>query len=150
MKPSIRIGPGRPVKHVLQGADPVLADSRQDGTSRIVGTHRSGTPSLRVNEAAALPSPQVVLSCGSSGTTAASDSLPAAARFPAPHRLQDGPGRAIPQDAPAGEGLPSSRRHHLNVPRPLTPESPSRPHSRIFTASMAFAVNRPARLSRGA
>ena len=26
----------------------------------------------------------------------------------------------------AGEGLPSSRRHPLNVPRPLTPESPSR------------------------
>jgi len=42
---------------------------------------------LRVNEAAALPSPQVVLSCESSGTTAASDSLPAAAHFPAPHRL---------------------------------------------------------------
>ena len=48
----------------------------------------------------------------------------------------------------AGEGLSSSRRHHLNVPRPLTPESPSRLHSRIFAASMAFAVNRPARLSR--
>jgi len=27
------------------------------------------------------------LSCGSTSTTAASDSLPAAAHFPAPHRL---------------------------------------------------------------
>jgi len=85
--------------------------------------------------------------CGSISTMAASDSLPATARFPAPHRLQDGVFRAIPQDASSGEGLSSSRRHHLNVPRPLTPESPSRPHSRIFAASMAFAVNRPARLS---
>jgi len=42
---------------------------------------------LRANEAAALPYPQVVLSCGSISTTAASDSLPAAAHFPAPHRL---------------------------------------------------------------
>src|SRR4029077_8422128 len=28
----------------------------------------------------------------------------------------------------AGEGIPSSRRHRLNVPRPLTPRSPSRLH----------------------
>ena len=32
------------------------------------------------------------------------------------------------QHASAGEGLPSSRRHLLNVPRPLTPGSPSRLH----------------------
>jgi len=51
------------------------------------------------------------------------------------------------EPASAGEGLPSSRRHLLNVPRPLTPESPSRLPSRIFTASMAFAVSRPARHS---
>jgi hypothetical protein len=51
------------------------------------------------------------------------------------------------EPASAGEGLPSSRRHLLNVPRPLTPESPSRLPSRVFTASMAFAVSRPARHS---
>ena len=67
-----------------------------------------------------------MLSCGSTGTTAASDSLPAAARFPAPHRLWDGVVHACSQCAWAGEGLPSSRRHLLNVPRPLTPRSPSR------------------------
>jgi hypothetical protein len=38
----------------------------------------------------------------------------------------------------AGEGLPSSRRHYLNVP-PHTPRSPSRLQSRSYTASMAFA-----------
>jgi hypothetical protein len=38
----------------------------------------------------------------------------------------DSPRRS--QHASAGEGLPSSRRHLLNVPRPLTPRSPSRLH----------------------
>jgi len=133
---------------MLKRSDSVPADSRQGGPSRNrTGTHQPEVSRSRANEAAALPSPQVVLSCGSTGTTTASDSLPAAAHFPAPHRLQDRAFRAFPQDASSGEGLSSSRRHHLNVPRPLTPESPSRLHPRIFTASMAFAVNRPARLS---
>jgi hypothetical protein len=35
---------------------------------------------------------------------------------------------AVPQCASAGEGLPSSRRHPLSVPRPHTPRSPSRLH----------------------
>ena len=87
MEPSCRVGLGRPVKHMLQGSDSVPTDSRQGGPSRDSGTHQSAAPSVRVNEAAALPSPQVVLSCGSTSTTAASDSLPAAAHFPAPHRL---------------------------------------------------------------
>src|SRR5579859_2252263 len=37
---------------------------------------------LRTDEAAALPSPQVVLSCGSTGTTAASDAHPASDPLP--------------------------------------------------------------------
>ncbi len=82
MEPSFRVGLGRPVKHMLQSANPVPVDNRQGGPSRILGTHRSGPPSLRVNEAAALPSPQVVLSCGSTSTTAASDSLPAPRPLP--------------------------------------------------------------------
>jgi Insertion element 4 transposase N-terminal len=72
--------------------------------------HRSGPPSLRVNEAAALPSPQVVLSCGSTSTTAASDSLPAPCPLPGSspvigQRLSAGtarplrPGRASPVPA---------------------------------------------------
>jgi len=67
------------------------------------------------------------LSCGSTGTTAASDSLPARTST---SRLHTGYRTALfhacPQCAWAGEGLPSSRRHPLNVPRPLTPGSPSR------------------------
>ncbi len=62
MEPSFRVGLGRPVKHMLQSADPVASDSRQGGPSRITGTHRSGPPSSRANEAAALPSLRVMLS----------------------------------------------------------------------------------------
>jgi hypothetical protein len=82
MEPSCRVGLGRPVKRMLQGSDSVPTDSRQGGPSRNTGTHQSAAPSSRVNEAAALPSPQVVLSCGSTSTTAASDSLPAPRPFP--------------------------------------------------------------------
>ena len=51
------------------------------------------------------------------------------------------------EPASAGEGLPSSRRHLLNVPRPLRRGVPRGCISRIFTASMAFTVNNAARLS---
>src|SRR5919109_4947226 len=47
----------------------------------------------------------------------------------------------------AGEGLPSSRRHRLNVPRPLRRGVPQGCNSRLFTPSMAFAVRDAARLS---
>ena len=83
---------------------------------------------MRTNEAAALPSPQVVLSYGSTGTTTASDSLPAPDPLPGSTPVI---GQAIPRNSQcvsAGKGLPSSRRHRLNVPRPLTPRSPSRLH----------------------
>ena len=46
----------------------------------------------------------------------------------------------------AGEGLPSSRRHLLNVPSPHTPGGSSGLQSRIYTPSMAFAVTSAARL----
>jgi hypothetical protein len=47
----------------------------------------------------------------------------------------------------AGEGLPSSRRHHLNVPRPLRRGVPRGCNSRLFTPSVAFAVKDATRLS---
>ena len=47
----------------------------------------------------------------------------------------------------AGEGLPSSRRHPLSVPRPLRRGVPQGCNSRLFTLSMAFAVRDAARLS---
>jgi hypothetical protein len=147
MEPSVRIGLGRPVKRMLQSADPVPTDSRQGGPSRNTGTHRSGPFNARVNEAAALPSPQVVLSCRSERYYGRLRLPPGRHPLPGSTPVIERRLPRQPQHAPAGEGLSSSRRHHLNVPRPLTPESPSRLPSRIFTASMAFAVNRPARHS---
>jgi len=47
----------------------------------------------------------------------------------------------------AEEGLPSSRRHPLNVPRPLRRGVLRGCDSRLFTPSMAFAVKDAARLS---
>src|ERR671934_2686470 len=47
----------------------------------------------------------------------------------------------------AGEGLPSSRRHPLNVPRPLRRGVPHGCASRLFTASMAFTLITGARHS---
>src|SRR4029077_8936069 len=98
------------------------------GTS-LIGTHRAPpSQTQRVNEAAALPSPQVVLSCGSIRTKTASDSHPAPDPLPGSTPVI---GKAIPRNSQcvsAGKGLPSSRRHRLNVPRPLTPGSPSRLH----------------------
>jgi hypothetical protein len=57
---------------------------------------------------------------GSIGTTTASDALPARRPLPGSspvigHRIS----RGITQPASTGEGLPSSRRHLLHVPRPL-------------------------------
>ena len=47
---------------------------------------------------------------------------------------------------PIGQGLPSSRRHYLNVPRPIRRRVLGGCSSRIFTASMAFTVITAARL----
>jgi hypothetical protein len=81
-----------------------------------------------MNEAAALPSPAVLLSTRL-------DQYYGRLRLPPGTRstsrlhtgYKTGPPRCS-QHASAGEGLPSSRRHLLNVPRPLTPGSPSRLH----------------------
>jgi len=101
-------------------------DSRQGGPSRISGTHRSGPPSLRVNEAAALPSPQVVLSCRSDryygrlrlppGTPPLPGSSPVIGQgLPRAPRARSGRG-GPPQFPPS----PSERS------APSTPDSPSR------------------------
>ena len=112
---------------MLQGTNRVHSDgSRRGGTSHI-GTHRAPSlTELRMNEAAALPSPAVVLS-------ARLDRYYDRLRLPpgtqSISRLHTGYRTSRPrqsQGASAGEGLSSSRRHRLNVPRPLTPGSPSR------------------------
>jgi hypothetical protein len=83
---------------------------------------------MRVNEAAALPSPRVVLSRGSTGTTTASDSLPAPHPLPGSSPVIGqgsstdtaiGFGRAGPPQFPS----PPSERS-----TPRTPDSPSRLH----------------------
>ena len=56
------------------------------------------------------------------------------------------PAAPDPSGRRAGEGLPSSRRHLLNVPSPHTPGGSSGLQSRIYTPSMAFAVTGAARL----
>jgi hypothetical protein len=100
-----------------------------------------------VNEAAALPSPAVVLSVRLDQYY---DRLRLPPGTQSTSRLHTGYRTGHPrqsQDASAGEGLSSSRRHRLNVPRPLRRGVLHGCASRLFTASMAFAVNRPARLS---
>jgi hypothetical protein len=76
---------------------------------------------LRTDEAAALPSPQVVLSCGSTGTTAASDAHPASDPLP---------------------GVTGYR-----TPRPIRRGVPHGCASRLFAASMAFTLISGARHS---
>ncbi len=95
------------------------------------------TPCAR---AAALPSPRVVLSRGSTGTTTASDSLPTRHPLPGSSPVIGDARPRTPRSASAGEGLPSSRRHLLNVPLPLRRTVPRGCISRVFAASMAFAV----------
>ena len=53
-----------------------------------------------------------------------------------------------PQVTRAGEGLPSSRRHHRYVPRPIRRGVPHGCASRLCTASMAFALISGARHSQ--
>jgi hypothetical protein len=146
MEPSARVGLGRPVQRMLQGSDPVAPDSGKGGPSRN-GTHP--IPPTAHAQAKQRPFPHRRLCCPAARAVRRPPPTPSRhpAHFPVPHRLSDGAVRACPQHASAGEGLPSSRRHLPSVPRPLTPGSPSRLHLQVFTASMAFAVNRPARLS---
>ena len=98
------------------------------GTSQI-GTHRAPpSQTQRVNEAAALPSPAVMLS---TRLDRYYDRLrlPPGARSTS--RLHTGYRTSYSTQFAVRfgrGGLPSSRRHRLNVPRPLTPRSPSRLH----------------------
>src|SRR4029453_3427142 len=92
------------------------------------------------------PSPQVVLSCDSSGTTTPSDALPARCDFPlervyapAPPSAQARGGGGPPQFPPP----PSARS------APLTPGGSSTVHARLFPSSMAFALLLRARLLLG-
>ena len=126
MEPSFRVGLGRPVEHMLQCADPVPLDSRQGGPSRISGTHQSGPPSLRVNEAAALPSPQVVLSCRSDryyGRLRLPPGAPPASRLLTGYRTRPSAGTAARSGRGGPPQFPPSPSERS---APSTPDSPSR------------------------
>jgi hypothetical protein len=102
-----------------------------------------------MNEAAALPSPAVLLSArldryyGRLRRPPGSRPLPGFTPVIGP----DAPTTTSPQGRRAGEGLPSSRRHHANVPSPLRRGVPQGCASRLYTPSVAFAVKHSARLS---
>lgn len=143
MEPSSGVGLGRPVERSLQALDILLLG----GTSH-EGTHQPFPVSKRTDEVAALPSPAVVLSARldryydrlrrppSSKPTSRFDRLWGSAlqwHLFAGHR--------------AGEGLSSSRRHLLNVPRPIRRRVLDGCASRVCTASVAFTPTSRARLS---
>jgi hypothetical protein len=84
----------------------------------------------------------------SSGTTAAPDSHPT--RISTSGLITGYRSRRSdhthPGSSRGGEGLPGSRCHPLNVPRPIRREVHRGCKSRLFTPSMAFAVRDAARL----
>ncbi len=128
----------------------VRCSSRTRSCSAVLAITALACPSLHPNaQTKQRPFPHRRLCCppGSSGTTAASDTHPA--RHPLPGetgyrtRRSDGitrrpPGRGGPPQFPP----PPSERS-----APHTPGSPSRLHSRLFTASMAFTLISGARHS---
>ena len=119
MEPSFRVGLGRPVKHMLQSARTLLPPTAARVDLAVLPALTDpGPPSSRANEAAALPSLRVMLS-------RRSERYYGRLRLPPGRRPLPGSTPVIrrrfprqPQHAPAGEGLPSSRRHHLNLPAP--------------------------------
>ena len=144
------IGLGRPVQRMLQGTNRISRDtparSLRGGTSPS-GTHRAPPQQCCAStKQRPFPSPQVVLSCGSAGTTAASDAHPASDPLPGLAGYRTPRSGDTSAGHRAGEGLPSSRRHYLNVPRPIRRGVPDGCASRLFTASMAFTVISAARL----
>ena len=145
VEPSSGIGLGRPVERMLQGTDRVetsstpgvgLATTALTGHS-LLSTHgRSSGPSLtggcvvRPARSVLRPPPTP------SRLVAHFPALPVIGRH-APVTPQS-PGRGGPPQFPPS---PSERS------TPSTPGSSSRLHSRVFTASMAFALRDGARLS---
>ena len=82
-----------------------------------------------MNEAAALPSPRVLLSRRLKryyGRLRRPPGTRSTSRLITGYRTRRSDGTSA--DHRAGEGLPSSRRHHLNVPTPSTPGSSSGLH----------------------
>ena len=101
-----------------------------------------------MDEAAALPSPRVLLSRRLKryyGRPRLPPGSQSTSRLITGYKKRRSD-RPHPGTARAGEGLPGSRRHPLNVPSPIRREVPRGCASRLYTPSMAFAVTTAARL----
>src|SRR5215216_7179561 len=101
-----------------------------------------------MDEATALPSPRVLLSRRLKryyGRLRLPPGTQSTSRLSTGYRTGRSDG-THPRGRRAGEGLPSSRRHPLNVPSPHTPGGSSGLHSRLYAPSVAFAVTSAARL----
>jgi len=123
MEPSARTALGRPVSACCKALT-LSPDSRQGGPSRNTGAHQSAAPSSRVNEAAALPSPQVCV-LRLDQYYGRPRPPPGRAPFPGSTPVINGVFRASPQHAPPGRvspvpAAPSERS------APSYAESPSR------------------------
>jgi hypothetical protein len=150
VEPPPGIGLGRPVQRMLQSTDRITYHprSRSGGTS-LTGTHRAPPrQTLGTDETAALPI---------TGGYVVRPAQPVLRPPPTPTRpaIHFPRSSVIGRHAPvtqsaghrAGEGLPSSRRHHRCVPGPIRRGVPHGCPSRLYTASMAFALISGARLS---
>src|SRR5215217_2460187 len=101
-----------------------------------------------MDEATALPSPRVLLSRRLKryyGRLRLPPGTQSTSRLSTGYRTGRSDG-THPRGRRAGEGLPSSRRHPLNVPSPHTPGGSSGLQSRLYAPSVAFAVTSAARL----
>jgi hypothetical protein len=119
VEPSSGVGLGRPVERSLQITDLVLlGGTSHDGHSPVLPCAR------RADEAAALPSPRVLLSRRLKRyygrLRLPPDAPPLPGSSPVIGRARSG---GTSRSRRAGEGLPSSRRHPLSVPRPYAGRS---------------------------
>jgi hypothetical protein len=149
MEPSGRVGLGRPVQRMLQGSDAVAPDSRQGGPSRY-GTHQPVLcPRARTKQR---PFPHRRWCCPAARPVLRPPPTPSRHARPLPGStpvigrrcstpVRSALGRGGPPQFPPPPSQAFRALLRRGVPRGCC--------SRIFTASVAFAVNRPARLSLG-
>ena len=137
---------------MLQSTDRISRDTparSQSGGTSLTGTHRAPPrQTLRIGEAAALPSPAVMLSVRLKqyygrlrrppGQRSTSRFWPVIGRHAPAAQIRRLPGRGGSPQFPPSPSIRSA---------PSTPGSPSRLQSRLCTASMAFALNPGARHS---
>jgi hypothetical protein len=133
---------------MLQGTDRVeifrLLNAHRGGTS-----HDGHSPallaSMRADEAAALP---ITGGCvvRPARSVLRPPPTPCWPAVPFPDSVIGRHAPTLARNRRASKGLPSSRRHLPNVPRPLRREVPGGCTSRVFTTSMAFTLRDGTRL----